>query len=247
MAKSNWTYMLRILQRNPERIPMERLGEYICQFAELLGAENRPVFKGIKRASTGLRARIPEDRIQNTHLRLVQAKTQPDSKPAKCLSIIEGMLGTDSIKQAQLLDNSENVVYLFEGVSEEKEIVHRLSQEGIVDGVVTGLIGADDTMHLHLRDYMDRDLKLVIRNEDMARSLLMQFRNGLVRVYIHGTWIRTDSGWLPEASKCTVDRFEMLEDTPISEIFTQLSGIENNGWKDLPDAIAQWKELRGIH
>lgn len=239
--------MLRILQRNPERIPMERLGGYICQFAELLGAENKPVFKGIKRASTGLKAKIPQDRVQDAHLRLVQAKTQPDSKPARCLSAIEGMLGADGIKQAQLLDDSENVVYLFEGVAEEKEIAHRLSQEGVVDGIVTGIVGADDTMHLHLRDFMDRDLKLVIRNEDMARSLLMQFRNGMVRVYIHGTWIRADSGWLPEASKCTVDRFEVLEDTPISEVFAQLANIEDNGWKELTDPKAYWEELRGIH
>lgn len=239
--------MLRILQRNPERIPMERLGEYIRQFAELLGPENKPIFKGIKRASTGLKAAIPQDRIQYAHLRLVQAKTQPDSKPGRHLHAIEEMLGVDSIKQAQLLDASDNVVYLFEGIPEEKEQIFRLSQEGIVDGVVTGLVGADDTMHLHLRDHMDHDLKLVIRNEEMARALLVQFRTGLVRVYVHGTWIRTPSGWLPEASKCTVDHFEVLENTPISEIFTQLAHIENNSWKEMSDPMLQWEEYRGIH
>jgi hypothetical protein len=247
MSKPNWTYMLRILQRNPERIPMDRLGEYIRQFAELLGTENQPIFKGIKRASTGLKAAIPQGRVQYAHVRLVQAKTQPDSKPAKYLANIEEMLGADSIKEAQLLDASENVVYLFHGIADEKESTSRLTQVGSVDGVVTGLVGADDTMHLHLRDYMEHDLRLVIRDEEMARALLLQFRTGVVRVHVHGTWIRTDSGWLPEASKCSVDRFEVLEETPIGEVFAQLASIENNGWKDLPDPMAQWEALRGIH
>jgi len=247
MVKPNWTYMLRILQRNPERIPMERLGEYIRQFAELLGTENKPIFKGIKKASTGLKAAIPIERIQYAHLRLVQAKTDQDSKPARYLKNIEEMLGHDSIKAAQLLDASENVIYLFEGISKDIEPTYRLSQDGNVDGIVTGIVGADDTMHLHLRDCMDRDLRLIIRNEDLARTLLQQFRAGLVRVYIHGTWIRTDSGWIPEASKCTVDRFEILEEAPISEVFAQLATIENNGWKEMADPMKQWEELRGIH
>ena len=75
--------MLRIMRRNPERIPMDRLAEYLRLFADLLGAENHPVFKGIKRASTGLRAAIPLERQNHALLRLVEAKSQPESRPGR--------------------------------------------------------------------------------------------------------------------------------------------------------------------
>jgi hypothetical protein len=224
---------------------MDRLGEYIRQFAELLGTDNRPVFKGIKKASTGLKASIPEERRQYTHLRLVEARTKPDSRPAKFLRNIEDMLGRDTIETAQLLDASENIVYLFTGHVEETTETERLYQHGIVDGVVTGLVGADDTMHLHLRDHFERDLRLVIRDETLARELLTRFRNGSVRLYVHGTWLRTDSGWIPEASKCTVDHFETLDDTPPREVFMALAKIPGNEWITLVDPMADWRSLRG--
>ena len=239
--------MLRILQRNPDRIPMDRLGEYIRQFAELLGTDNQPIFKGIKKASTGLKAAIPEERRQYAHLRLVEARTAPDSRPAKVLRNIEDMLGQDAIKAAQLLDASENVVYLFSGHIEETTLTERLYQQGIVDGVVTGLVGADDTMHLHLRDHFDRDLRLLIRDEILARELLTWFRSGSVRLYVHGTWIRTESGWVPEANKCTVDTFEALDDTSPHEVFKALARIPGNEWVTSNDPMAKWRSLRGIN
>lgn len=237
--------MLRILRRNPDRIRMDRLGEYIREFAELLGTDNQPVFKGIKKASTGLKAAIPEGRRQHAHLRLVEARTKPDSRPAKSLRNIEDMLGQDAIKGAQLLDASQNVIYLFTGHVEETAQTERLYQQGVVDGMVTGLVGADDTMHLHLRDHFERDLKLVIRDETLARNLLAWFRKGTVRLYVHGTWQRTESGWTPEASKCTVDSFESLEDTPPHEVFKALAKIPGNEWITLDDAMAEWRSLRG--
>lgn len=239
--------MLRILQRNPDRIRMDRLGEYIRQFAELLGTENSPTFKGIKKASTGLKAAIPAEREHYARLRLVEARTNSESRPARVLKSIEDMMGKDSIKEAQLLDSVGNVVYLLRGHVEEPDKAPKLYQHGNIDGIVTGIVGADDTMHLHLRDHFDQDLKLVIRNESLARDLLKQFRKGHVRLNVHGTWHRTDFGWVPESNKCTVDSFEVLEETPLQDVFMEIAAIPGNGWKSLDDPISEWEKLRGLH
>lgn len=238
--------MLRIMRRNPERIPMDRLAEYLRLFADLLGAENHPVFKGIKRASTGLRAAIPLERQNHAILRLVEAKSQPESRPGRVLRAIEDALGADSIKEAQLLDSSEEVIYLFSGHAEQASEIVRLYQSGSVDGAVTGLVGADDTMHLHLRDHLDRDLRFVIRNEPLARELLMRFRQGRVRLAIHGTWVRAEAGWMPEASKCTVDAFADLDEAPLREVFASVASIDGNGWSTMDDPNGQWESLRGL-
>ena len=245
MKSPNWTYMLRIM-RNPDRIPMERLGEYVREFARLLGVENAPRFKGIKKASTGLKAYIPPAREREVTIRLCQAKSDPSSRAAKIRQVIEDMLGKDAINDAQLLDSKENVVIQLRGESDDFQ-TERLQQKGIVDGVVTGVVGADDTMTLHLRDHLNHDLKLEIRNEALARELLMKFRTGMVRVYVEGSWLRTASGWKPEASKCRVERFEILDEAPIGQIFEALAGIDGSEWQSMTDPMNEWRSLRGIH
>lgn len=247
MASDRYTYMLRLLKRNPEGIRMDRLGEYIALFAELLGLDNTPVFKGIKRASTGLKALVPPERRKQTHLRLVQSVQEPDSRAAKLARDLEQMLGQDGIAEAQLLDANDNIVRLFVGMEPANEKLDRLFQEGTVDGTVTGLVGADDTMHLHLRDQRGVDFRLVIRDEALARDILRHFRQGTIRATIEGHWLRTEHGWSPEANRCTVSAFEVLEDTPLSQVFKELAELPGNGWAAGPGAEEYWKELRGIH
>lgn len=240
-----WAYMLRIIGRNPEKFPMERIGAYISEFADLLGAENAPTFAGIKRASTGLKAKIPEGRRHYVHLRLVQARTEPASKPAKQLARIQQMIDVDSVRQAQILDSAQNVIYLFQGKTMQTAQAPAIYQTGSVDGVVVGVVGADDTMHLYLRDYLNRDIRILVRDEAMARRLLRHFRQDTIRVYVHGLWKRTDFGWIPETSKCTADSFEVLEDTPLSEVLAQFAAAPDNGWKTMNDPNGFLSDLRG--
>jgi hypothetical protein len=58
MAARKFSFMLRLLDRNPDRVPLAHLGEYLQEFAWLLGEENKPVFKGIKNASIGCLAAV---------------------------------------------------------------------------------------------------------------------------------------------------------------------------------------------
>lgn len=245
MTHARWTYMLRLLRRNPDRIRMDRLADYMREFAKLLGTENQPIFRGIRAASTGIQAAIPPAHQRAAYIRLQTARSAPDSKGAQALRAIEAMMAQDQIKHAEMLNASRKVMFHLDAPAINDPVEAQIQQAGTVDGTITGIIGADDTMHLHLRDYLGRDLRLVVRNEDLARHLLSHFRLGVVRVFVHGTWIRTDQGWVPDNNKCTVDRFEALEDTSPLEIFDAIRAIPGNGWKDLPDAAAAWRELRG--
>ena len=146
-----------------------------------------------------------------------------------------------------MLDAKDNVIYLVFGEKVQVNDVIRVNQEGLVDGVVTGLVGADDTMHLHLRDQFDRDLKLNVRNEVLARDLLKCFRLGTVRIRVRGSWIRHENGWSPEASKCTVQSFETLDGAPLRKILSAAAKVKNNGWREMSEPIETWSNLRGIH
>lgn len=246
MARASWTYMLRLLRRNPDRIRMDRLAEYMREFARLIGTENQPIFCGIRTASTGIKAAVPVAHQRAAYVRLRAARSVPDSKGAPALRAIETMMAEDRIKQAEMLDAGRKVVFLLDAPAINDPVEAQIQQVGTIDGTITGIVGADDTMHLHLRDHLGRDLRLVVRNEDLARQLLSRFRLGMVRVAVHGTWIRTEQGWVPDTSKCTVDGFETLDDTSPLEIFEAIRAIPGNGWNDLPDADAAWRDLRGV-
>jgi hypothetical protein len=237
--------MLRILKRNPDEIRMDRLAAYMREFAELLGTDNLPVFKGIKTASTGLKARIPEERrpFASARLRLIGS---PDSKVWQRAQQLECMLGEDGIAEAQILDERENVVHLFHGAEAVSAQAERVYQEGTVDGTVTGLVGADDTMHLHLRDCIGRDFRLVIRDEDLARQVLAHFRKGTIRATVAGNWTRTDDGWVPEVNRCTLSQFAILDDTPASKVLQEVTTLPNNGWLAMDEPLQAWRELRGL-
>lgn len=239
--------MFRMLKRNPDRVPMDRLGEYLRVFAELLGPENGPIFKGIQKASTGLRALIPDDRIKPAQARLKLVRTQSDSRPARLAAELEAMLGADGIKEAQLLDARQQVVLLFHGQAPANEVLVRVWQEGTVDGMVTGLVGADDTMHLHVRALDGHDVKVLVRDEVLARDVLKHFRKGLVRVLVRGHWVRGDFGWHPETNKCVLRSFVVLDQSPLSEVLRDFAAVPNSGWQSVQAAEDFWRELRGLH
>lgn len=249
MPRTNHTFMLRLLRRNPDSVPMGRIGEYIAEFAALLGPENKPRFKGIKKASTGFKAYVPAERVAPSRARMATARLNPDSQPGKHWRSIQALMGDDAIAEAQVLDAQDNVIYVIFGNDPAPADVQteRVYQEGTVDGVVTGLVGADDTMHLHMRDGFDRDLKIVVRDEALARRILTRFRAGSIRLTVRGSWVRTGTGWAPEASKCTASSFEVLEDTPAASVFAEIARLPDNGWKDVDDPITTWADLRGLH
>lgn len=238
--------MLRIKGRNKNRVRMDRLGEYIRDFALLLGTENKPVFKGIKNASVGLMTEIDETRSHYARLRLVKARDFPDSKEGKVLERIQNALNEDGVKEAEILDSSNNVIYTFHGSPANDDTIYRATEQGEVDGVVTGIKGVDDTMHLYLRDHAGRDVTLLLRDETLARDILKHYRAGILRFTVDGTWIRGDDGWLPEASKCIIQSFEVLNDTSLTQIFEQLRIADGNGWTSLPNSMATWADIRGI-
>lgn len=241
--------MLRIMGRNPDRIPMERLGEYIQEFAKLLGSENHPTFKGIKKASTGLKAYIPAERVHHAHARLVKAKTatSTSNQASKSLFRIEEMLGADAISKAQLLSAANDVIYDFHCPAPQIETLVKVSQQGSVDGIVVGIQGVDDTSHVRLLDSLGRILNLVVKDSLLARNLATHFKGSQVRLNVSGTWVRTDDGWIPESGKCHVEDFQSLEDSALRAIFDDLLKIPNNGWSIMNDPLTEWASLRGIN
>jgi hypothetical protein len=246
MKHTNWTYSLRLLKRKPDGIPMDHLAEYLRLFSDLLGTENRPRFKAIKAKSIGMQARVESGREPYARQRLVEAKTDPISKPGKLLAKIQEAMARDRIPSAEFSDSTGAVIYSFESGMPVASAIEKISQHGLVDGMVAGVRGVDSTMHLYLRDHFDRDLNLIVRNESLAIELFKFFRCGRVRLSVHGAWVRGVDGWYPEAGECVVDSFEVLDEAPASTILSGLALIPGNGWNAIDKPHEAWRELRGV-
>lgn len=93
---------------------MDRLGEYICAFARLIGKENLPTLDGIQVASTGLVSLVPENRCKFIDQRIEDAANDPQSNSGLAALTLDKMLFEDGVT-AELSDFKKNVIYLFKG------------------------------------------------------------------------------------------------------------------------------------
>lgn len=244
-SKGKWSYQLRLLGMKPSTIPMDRLGLYLNEFAALIGPDNQPIFNGLKDASVGMLALVPDERSHLVQARIVEARINPNSRPGRHAAKIHDLVDADGLPGAEIRDRSDNVIYIFPRRTMETAATPTITQSSTIDGVVTGMVGADDTMHLHLRDWADRDIKIIVRDVDMARDLLTHFRKGIVRVTADGTWKRTEMGWIPDNNRCTARSFEPLMEDPVDVIMERFAAVPGNGWKTMKDPMGFLRELRG--
>lgn len=246
MSENKNTYLFRILEKKPDQIPMDRLADYIRAFASLIGKDNCPTLEGIKASSTGLSTLVPENLCESVDRRILEAANDPQSNPGLAASKIDRMLYEDGVT-AELSDHRNNVIYLFKGLHDDVENETWVIQSGCVDGVVVGLHGADKTMHLQIKNEFNKTQRFIVKDEELARQLILKFKDGNVRLTVHGRWIRVDDSWSPEPSKCVVTSFEILDDSSLLEIFSGLRAVPGNGWSRINDPIKLWEEIRGIH
>lgn len=225
---------------------MDRLGEYICAFASLIGKENSPTLDGIQVSSTGLVSLVPDNRCEFVDKRIGEAANDPQSNPGLAALKLEKMLFEDGVT-AELSDRQKNVIYSFKGHQDDSVDDIFVIQSGCVDGVVVGLQGADKTMHLQIKNTANKTQRFIVKDEELARQLITQFRSGSVRLNVYGKWINDVDGWFPEPNKCVVQSFEVLDDLSLTDIFASLRAIPNNGWSEVENPIKLWEEIRGLH
>lgn len=237
-------YSLKLYDRKPDDLPLDRLAEYLKEFALILGKDNQPVLSSVDEGSILLRAKIPQCKQGQVEQRLLEAQRGDTySGVGKHLIRLETMMLGDGIPKAEFLNPQQRVLVTIDAANEP--VLYSVSQSGEVDGEITGVMGADDTMHITLKEWGGRIVKLVA-DVQIGRELGHHLRTGVMRLYAHGQWNRTDAGWKPDPKKCFVDRFEVLDESSIVEIFDELRKIPGNGWSTEPDPLALWRELRGI-
>ena len=240
-----WDFALKIRGITPRALPLARLAEYLKEFAALLGDEGKPVFAGIVSGSVVIRARetqqLPPALVRS---RFRTAREDRDAPGGRNYARLNDLMAGDGANGI-VLDRNENTIIELPGraVVAEPACEHMMTDVGFIDGVVVGIAGVDDTVHIRIQEASGAAHSIDLRDLARAREVAQHFRAEPVRVHVHGTWKRlADGTWVPYAVH--FDRFEVLETGTAREVFDALAAIPGNGWAEVADPDALWKSMR---
>lgn len=225
----------------PETLPMERLAEYMLQFAKLLGEVERVHFVDVKPGSAVLRARVEEAALPKVEHRLLEAsRGQGDAVALKALQSLDDMLAEDNAA-GQLLDESGAEIIAFPGRNRPKPLEYGpFREDGVLEGVVIKVGGKGPSVPIWLQDG-DTVYKNCSARRPLARKLAKHYDAGLIRVSGSGSWMRLATGaWLMRAFE--IKSFEVLDDAPLSDVIKRLHDVEGADWGE--DPLADLARLR---
>lgn len=224
----------------PETLPMQRLAEYMLQFAKLLGEPERVHFVHVERGSAVLLARIESVAAPKVERRLAEAaKGQGEPEALKAYQALDDMLADDNAV-GQLLDEFGTEVISFQGRDRPKPLEYGpLREDGELEGIIINMGGRGEIVPIGLQD--NEKTHRCSARRSVARDLAKHYDRGLLRVYGTGTWTRLGSGaWLMRAFE--IKQFEPLDDTPLADVIRRLHGVEGADWGDEP--IKELERLR---
>lgn len=225
----------------PETLPMERLAEYMLQFAKLLGEPERVHFIDVEAGSAVVRARIEDVAVPKVESRLVEAsRGRGDPVAVKALQCLDEMLANDNAV-GQVLDEAGAEIIAFQGRNRSKPLEYGpFREDGVLEGVVIKVGGKGTSVPIWLQDR-----EIVYKNcsarRPLARKLAKHYDAGLLRVSGSGSWMRLATGaWLMRSFE--IKDFDVLDDAPLADVIKRLHDVKGAEWGD--DPIADLARLR---
>jgi len=246
MAKRiTWDFALKLRGVTPDSIPMSKLAEYIADWAQLLGSESAPILRGIVNGSVVLRAEVAPTAKNEVRNRLLAANH--DEKASKYINSLQRFMLRDGVF-GTIIDKSNDVLFQFEDFAESDALPPVIVEDSTeIDGTVFRVQGKDNSSHIGLIEYgSDRAFSIETKDDALARRFAEHFKGHTLRVRVHGTWRRDETGeWKPY--RLIADGFNVLDDTQsLNELMQSLRDVPDNGWSSLPDPIAEWRNIRGV-
>lgn len=243
------TFLLKIKAYTPETIPMDRLAEYMKQFALLLGESKSVHFSSLTHGSTNLLARVEHEALPAVSLRVRQIHTGMGPADAmRAFDALDELLANDNTSGAiiRLNPEQEEMLTLPGATRELPPVFSGITQPTTLDGVVIRVGGTRDEIPVHIQTRSNTGSS--IESHCFAtRALAKEFGKHLfgseLRLYGDGKWQRDERGrWLLQ--KFTITRYEEIDPTTHKEAVAELRAIQTRRWL-VGDPWSDLDELRG--
>jgi hypothetical protein len=227
----------------PETFPMERLAQYMQEFARLLGSTEHIHFKMIKDGSTTLVSSADPVCEPKVDRRLLGLRTNAGTKDAReSYRRIDEMLAEDDAVGTVHRNNSK--VLDFPGRTRPKvEEIDMVRQHECIDGELQLIGGRDETVPVHLYDaHLDRHFKCNT-SKQKARELAPFLFGPELRIFGESEWKR-DSEGIWSMKTLWIDSFLVLNQDPVPETIRRLRSIPGNTWHEVADPAAELLDIR---
>ncbi len=226
MADNEFT--LRIDVFTPSTIPMARLAEYMAALAELMGHKDATHFVRLDPGSARLVSRVENQDVPKVRKRLATVEG-PEAAPgvAKAFKALDDMLADDNAV-GEVVGPEGVVIIPFPGRTRLKALAFpAFRQDGSLDGQIVTIGGKDNTAHVILRDGPITHSNIEL-SHDLARDMAKHLYGPKIRLFGRGRWERHPDGtWKLLTFK--VDRHEVLDEAPLSQVLAEIRGIPDNG------------------
>jgi hypothetical protein len=218
---------------------MDRLAQYMAEFAKLLGEKDAVHFGGLTKGSTILNVKVEREAAPKVRDRVATVRSGNCSGDTQRAYRALNKLLRDDNAVGMLRDKSPSVVVIkFPGREIEEEQFYSISQHGSVDGIVTGIKGSDETVHITILSG-DQQIVGFETTRIIAKKLGAKFDEP-VRLFGRGRWQRDVEGnWTLKYFR--VESFEALEDMPLADALDLMRKIPTE-WND--SALAEIGAMR---
>jgi len=237
-------YRFTIEAYTPSTIPMERLAEYMHEFAVLLGETKNVHFVAIEGGCTHLISTVEAEAVPKVNQRVYKAKRgEGPREPLDAIRNINRKLKEDNGTGALLENISRAEIIKFPGREEVESITFgAFNQEGSLDGQVIVVGGKSDPVPVHLTT-SEGQVLVCQAARTVAKNLARFIFGPEIRVSGTGRWLRDEMGnW--QLERFTITNFDELSDQPLTSVVEKLRAIPGSGWPSLKDPWAELDEIR---
>ena len=222
-------YRFKIDAYSPETMPMARLAEYMAELATMLGERNAVHFRRLTKGSTVLDLKIDREAAPKVRDRVASVRAGDASgDPFRAFRAINKMLRDDNAIGILRSIAPHGIVIKFPGRETAEEKFASIRQQGSIDGIVTGIRGRDETIHITIQSE-GQQISGCQTNRTIAKQLGAKLFEP-VRLFGRGRWTRDSEGvWTLIDFK--IESFEGLQDVPLTSALAALRAIPTE-WDD---------------
>lgn len=217
-------FRLKIEAYTPETMPMQRLAEYLAQFALMLGESAAVHFVRLEEGSTSIVHRIQREAIPKVKARTASIRRGLGPRDSvRAYRRINRMLRDDNGSAVWKEEKTEAEIVVFPGISDAEEVITGIAQHGSIDGEVVRVGGLQKAVPIMLKCEHD-ELSGCWASKAVAKALGGRLFEP-VRLFGTGRWNRNDEGkWKLDYFR--VDSFVTLRDAPLSAALNEIRALQ---------------------
>jgi hypothetical protein len=235
MEKKWELYKFKIDVYTPDTLPMARCASYLTELANILGETSSVHFVKVMPGTTQLVHKIDIEAVPKIKERTAAVKNGIGTvNQMQAYRRVNTMLREDNGSGAYMKGKSK--LLSFPGKKKDIPRFTPIQQVGEIDGEVIRIGGSKEMVHITLSSEGNETSGINTKRsiaKELGKHLFEQ-----VRLFGNGRWERDIDGvW--NLIGFTVDRFEVLEEIPLSQTVLALRGLKGEWKKDVISEILE--------